>query len=116
MFDDNKPYEDIFIAVKKSDKWADATNIGATVNTPYHDSNLALSPDGKTLFIYSDDNGGDIIYTEKKDGEWTEPTPLPGFINSSAEENSISITKDGKTIYFLPKWAEKVLTKNTWYL
>lgn len=100
VFDDNKPYEDIFIAVKKGDKWADATNIGANVNTPYHDSNLALSPDGNTLFIYSDDNGGDIIFTERKNGEWTEPAPLPGFINSSAEENSVSITKDGKTIYF----------------
>jgi outer membrane protein OmpA-like peptidoglycan-associated protein len=100
VFDDNKPYEDIFIATKKGNGWAQATNIGATVNTPYHDSNLALSADGNTLFIYSDDNGGDINFTEKKNGEWTEPAPLPGFINSSAEENSVSITKDGKTIYF----------------
>ena len=98
---DNKPFEDIFTSKKSGAKWAFASNIGPVVNTPYHDSNLALSADSKTLFIYKDDGGGDIYYCEHNpDGTWGEPVPLPGVINSSYEEKSISIAKDGKTLFF----------------
>lgn len=101
VYDDNKPYEDIFISLKKNGEWSYAENIGTTVNTPFHDSNLALSADGNTLFIYTDDGGGDILYTDRQsNGSWSTPQPLPGIINSSYEEKSISISKDEKTLYF----------------
>ncbi len=99
--DDNKPYEDIFTAKKENGVWSYARNIGSRVNTPYHDSNLALSADGKTLYILKDDGGGDIYYCNRlDDGSWAAPVPLPGIINSSFEEKSITISKDGKTLYF----------------
>ncbi|MBL0740861.1 OmpA family protein [Chryseolinea sp. Jin1] len=101
VFDDNKPYEDIFTAKKANGAWSFAKNIGPTVNTPYHDSNLALSADGNTLFIFKDEGGGDIFYAERKEtGEFAEPVPLPGIINSSFEEKSITISSDEKTLYF----------------
>lgn len=99
--DDNKPYEDIFISRKTNGTWSYATNIGERVNTPYHDSNLALSADGKTLYILKDEGGGDIYFCRQlADGSWDSPEPLPGIINSSFEEKSITISKDGKTLYF----------------
>lgn len=99
--DDNKPYEDIFISTKAGGKWKSAKNIGPPVNTAYYESNLALSPDGNSLYIYRDENGGDIFVSEKKDdGTWSEPTPLPGVINSSYRESSVSVSADGKTLYF----------------
>lgn len=99
--DDNKPYEDIFIARKKNGVWSYATNIGDRINTPFHDSNLALSADGKTLYILKDEGGGDIYFCkQQEDGSWGAPVALPGIINSSFEEKSISISKDGKTLYF----------------
>jgi len=101
VYEDNKPYEDIFISNRKGGKWGSARNIGQTVNTKYHDSNLTLSPDGKLLFIYKDDNGGDIFECRQNpDGTWGTPTPLPGIINSSYRESSVSITVDGNTLYF----------------
>lgn len=100
VFDDNKYYEDIFFAKKSGSTWSRAANIGGRVNTAFHDSNLAMSPDGNTLFIYNDDNGGDIYFSERTDGEWSEPIPLPGLINSSYEENSVTTTSDEKVIYF----------------
>lgn len=101
VYDDNKPYEDIFTAKKTDGKWGYAKNIGPIVNTPYHDSDLALSSDATTLFIYKDDGGGDIYSCQRQpDGSWGEPVPLPGIINSSFEEKSISITKDQKSLYF----------------
>jgi outer membrane protein OmpA-like peptidoglycan-associated protein len=102
VYSDNKPYEDIFFATKgSSGKWTKAANIGRTVNIPNHNSNLAISPDGKTLYSYRDDNGGDIFVSElKADNTWSAPKPLPGVINSPYMESSVSVTPDGSTLYF----------------
>jgi outer membrane protein OmpA-like peptidoglycan-associated protein/tetratricopeptide (TPR) repeat protein len=100
VYDDNKPWEDIFIAKKVDGKWQSAKNIGAPVNTPYHNSNTALTADGKTLFLYLDEGNGDIYFTKNENGVWTEPQPIPGVVNSTFEEKSVSISKDQKTIYF----------------
>jgi outer membrane protein OmpA-like peptidoglycan-associated protein/tetratricopeptide (TPR) repeat protein len=102
VFTDNKPYEDIFISVKENGKWGYAKNIGEGVNTPFHDSNLALSADGTQLFLYKDDNNGDIYETDKKpDGTWTFPVPLSEYINSEGfKESSISMSPDGKILFF----------------
>lgn len=98
---DNKPYEDVFFADKSGGSWQRAKNIGPPINTKYSDSNLMLSPDGNTLFIYRDEGNGDIFQSIKgSDGKWSEPKPLPGIINSSYRESSVSITSDGKTLYF----------------
>ena len=99
--DDNKPYEDIFISRKEGGTWSYASNIGDRINTPFHDSNLGLSADGKTLYILKDDGGGDIYYCNQlANGTWGAPVALPGIINSTFEEKSITISKDGKTLYF----------------
>lgn len=101
VFEDNKPYEDIFVATKNGAAWTFAKNIGPVVNTPYHESSVALSADGNTLFIFNDEGGGDIFYSERQPtGEFGPKIPLPGIINSSFEEKSISISKDEKTLYF----------------
>jgi outer membrane protein OmpA-like peptidoglycan-associated protein len=102
VFDDNKPWEDIFISLKEGGKWTWAKNIGPPVNTLTHNATLALSADGKLLFVYTDEIGnGDILLSERQaDGTWSEPTPLPGIINSSYKESAITISKDEKTIYF----------------
>jgi outer membrane protein OmpA-like peptidoglycan-associated protein len=99
--DDNKPFEDIFTSSKSGGQWSSARNIGNKVNTTFHESNLALSPDGQSLFIYNDVNGGDILVcTRQADGTWSPPAPLPGIINSSYKETSVSITEDGNVLYF----------------
>lgn len=101
VFEDNKPYEDIFYATKENGKWMRAENIGNRINTPYHDSNLALSPDGNTLYIRKDVNGGDIYFSVRgKDGVWSPPEPIEGDVNSSYTEASVSVSKDGESMYF----------------
>lgn len=102
VWDDNKPYEDIFISKKVNGQWEKATNIGTSINTKFNNSNLTLSPNGNMLFIYNDGVGdGDIFFSERKpDGSWTLPKPLPGLINSPFYESSVSMTQDESTIYF----------------
>ena len=98
---DQKPYEDIFIAEKSNGHWKSANNIGKTINTKFNDSNLALSADGKELFVYKDVRKGDIYSaTMQEDGSWSTPKSLGESINSSYSENSISITNDGQTLFF----------------
>lgn len=100
--EDNFPYEDIFISKKQNGKWMPAQNIGPVINTKYHDSNLGFSPDGKTLFIYSDEGNGDIYYSHWiSEDTWSTPQPLSSNINSeNYNEKSVSISKDGKVLFF----------------
>ncbi|MDH5599278.1 MAG: hypothetical protein OEY34_09140, partial [Cyclobacteriaceae bacterium] len=102
VFEDNKPYEDIFIAYKKGGRWDYAKNIGIPINHKYHNSNLALSKDGKQLFVYTDDGNGDILVsTHVKDTVWTEPVTIGDNVNSKGfKESSISISPDGNVLYF----------------
>src|SRR5258706_11107514 len=99
--DDNKPYEDIFTATRTRGAWSKAKNIGPIINTKFNNSNLSLSPDGGTLFLYNDDGNGDIYFSLRlKDRSWGVPEPLAGLINSTYKESSVSITKDGNKLYF----------------
>src|SRR5260221_9579776 len=99
--DDNKPYEDVFTVTKTGTSRSKAKNIGPTINTKFNNSNLSLSPDGNTLFLYNDDGNGDIYFSLRlKDASWGVPEPLPGLVNSTYKESSISITKEGNRLYF----------------
>lgn len=101
VYDDNFAYEDIFISYKEDGKWTPAKNIGETVNTLFFESNLALSADGKQLYIYRDENNGDIYVSEQRGDEtWSEPKPVSDNINSTYSENSVTISPDGQTLYF----------------
>jgi len=94
-------FEDIYISYFKDGKWQAAENIGTTINTEYHDASIGLSPDGKTLFLYKDENGGDIYVAEMNaDSSWTTPHPISEQVNSPYNENSISISADGSTMFF----------------
>ncbi|MCW5910045.1 MAG: OmpA family protein [Cyclobacteriaceae bacterium] len=100
--DDNRPFEDIFVSKREAGSWQPAQNIGNVVNTRFNESNIALSPNGNTLFIYRDGIGeGDIFTsTRQPDGTWAKPVPLPGAINSSFRESSVTINKDETMLFF----------------
>jgi outer membrane protein OmpA-like peptidoglycan-associated protein len=101
VFEDNFPYEDIFISYKENDQWTRAQNISPRINTLYFESNLAISDDGKELYIYVDENGGDVyVSTKLNSGQWTRPEPIGGSINTANKETSVSLSPDGKVIFF----------------
>lgn len=103
VYEDNKPYEDIFYARKnKNNSWSYANNIGRSINTPNHDSNLAMSADGNTLYIYKTDNAGDIfVTTRERDTLWSEPVSLGDNINSEGfNESSVSVAPSGDLLFF----------------
>ena len=98
-----KEYEDIFMSSFRNDKWSKAKRLNTNINTPYHESSLALSADGQKLYIYkSDERGGNIFKSNLNGDVWEIPTVLGSHINSkNAQEASITISPDGNTIYFV---------------
>jgi outer membrane protein OmpA-like peptidoglycan-associated protein len=101
VFEDNFPYEEIFISSKEDGRWMKATNISEVINTPFFESSLAISNDGKELFIYLDENRGDIYLSEKlNSGVWSEPVPIPGEVNTGNKETSVALSPDGNIMFF----------------
>ena len=98
---DNLYFEEVFISRKEGGKWSPAKNIGAPINTPYHDANIALSADGNRLYLYKDLGAGDIYYSDYDGAKWSKPKFFSSKINSSVyTESSISETSSpGVVIY-----------------
>lgn len=100
---DNEYFEDIYVCYSKDGKWSAPKNMGIQVNSDLHEAGIGLSPDGKKLFIYKDNDKhkGDIfVSTQNKDGVWSSPSIMDHIINTEYIENSITFTPDGKTLYF----------------
>jgi len=95
-------FEDIYISRKVDGKWSYAKNIGPPLNTLYHNASINLAPDGSEMYIYSDEDGGDIYesFYNKETDEWSEPKPLKGQVNTEYLENSATVTADGTKLFF----------------
>ncbi len=93
--------EDVYVVNKVNNRWSTPKRISTNINTKYNDAAASLSPDGKTLFLYSELGGGDI-YTSTFDGkDWTIPAPLNKNINTFQYwETCASLSPDGKKLYF----------------
>lgn len=93
--------EDIYITYRRSGEWSEPRMLGSTINTDQNDAAASLSPDGKTLFLYYEQGGGDI-YTSTFDGkDWSKPSPLNKNINTAQYwETCASVSPDGKRLYF----------------
>ncbi len=101
VFEDNFPYEDIFISYKSEEEWGNAENISKNINTPFFESSLTMANDGKELYVYLDINHGDVLYSNMtEESSWSQPNPLLGEINTDAKETSVSLSPDGNTMFF----------------
>lgn len=97
---DNKYFEDIWVTEKINGEWTQPVNLGAPINTNQHESNIGLSPDGNTLYIYHTENNGDIYYSEKEDGSWSEIEPMSKDVNTDYQETSINVSKNNSYMFF----------------
>ncbi len=100
LAEDFEYYEDVYVSEFANGQWQPATPFGSPINGDYHNSDIGLSADGRTIYLYTDENGGDIVQSVLEDGKWSTPKPLKGLVNTPYLENSATITSDGRTIYF----------------
>jgi len=96
---------DIFVSHKEGNNWGEPFNLGAPLNTPYWESQPAISPDGNTLYFVSNRPGGLGGYdiwksTLKTDGYWSQPENLGPDINTPYDEHTPFLHADGRTLYF----------------
>lgn len=95
--------EDVFVSVKdESGNWTQAVSISEKINTKEHDATAGLSNDGKTLYLYSSGNGGDLNQSLLVNGEWSKPRNLGKRINGTRSwDSGASLSYDGKELYFV---------------
>ena len=101
LAEDLEYYEEIFMTRQENGVWQAAKGV-EEINSSFHDASVSLSPNGKEMFVYSDENGGDIYETDlQPNGVWSRPNRLNGFINSPYFESSAAITADNNRLFFV---------------
>ncbi|MDA8886000.1 tetratricopeptide repeat protein [Bacteroidia bacterium] len=97
---------DLYMAVRRGDKWSRAENLGSDVNSGGNDVFPFIVPSGNVNEIYfaSDGRPGqgglDIFSTVSTDFVYSEPELLPGPINSSYDDFGFCSTLDNSFGYF----------------
>jgi tetratricopeptide (TPR) repeat protein len=97
--------KELFSIAYKDGKWSDPVKLGPSVNTKAVETNASISPDGSTLYLASNRDGGyggyDIYACERmSDGSWSKPVNLGPQINTEFDEQSPFISNDAATLYF----------------
>ena len=100
---DHKYFEDIYTSNLVRDKWEDAVNIGAPVNTDWNDAAVALSEDGQKLIFYRGrERDGDLLSATLKGSQWKNIHDLSHKLNrKKSQESSICFNADITTAYFV---------------
>ncbi|GCC50276.1 tetratricopeptide repeat protein [Chryseotalea sanaruensis] len=95
-------FEDIYITTRSGNSWSTPKKISENINTDkYNEAAASLSPDGKTLFLYSEEGAGDIHVSKLVGDTWSKPVPLNRNINTGMFwETSATLSHDGQKLYF----------------
>jgi outer membrane protein OmpA-like peptidoglycan-associated protein len=108
-----QPFLDLFQITKNGDNLSEAEKVKGDVNTKFHEGQISISKDGKTMFFtrnnYTNNKKGKDaegtnnlkIYraTLDKDNKWTNITEVP-FNNTNYSVGHPSLSVDEKTLYF----------------
>jgi len=117
---DGNYFEDIYFSMYNAATggWSKAAILEGAINTKEHDACVSISPDGKSIYIYKNNQsgkdktaGGDIyVSTIGSTGRWGKPKEAVE-LNTSYFESSACISADGNKIFFTSEMYD-VLHKN----
>lgn len=94
-------YDAVFFSEKVNGKWTNPINLTPDFHIDQDFYSSSLSYDGKTLYLYKNDDYDGNIYTSKYvEGRWQPVEKLNDNINTKYWESHACETKDGKTLYF----------------
>ncbi|MFY0607464.1 MAG: OmpA family protein [Cyclobacteriaceae bacterium] len=95
---------DLFITKRVGNRWSKPENLGNTINSPYWDSQPALSADGRMLYFSSNRPGGfgkrDIWKSKYVDSAWVDPVNMGSAINTKWDEITPFIHSSNSTLFF----------------
>ena len=72
LYSDGRPYEDVWVARPEGNSWKNVKNMGRPINNAYHNSAVALSAEGNHIYLYTDENGGDILVSDFNGTQWMD--------------------------------------------
>ncbi len=95
---------DIYKSEFANNAWALPTPI-VELNSPFNETGMSMSADGKYLYFCSDRNRSTSKYdifkcTKQTNGSWGQLEILSPIINSSFNEVSPFVSPDGKTLFY----------------
>lgn len=134
---DNDYYEDVYISYWSDSigGWAPAVPIPGKINSDGHDASLSISPDGRQLFVYGNQNAGDIFVSKTRMNKnatdaiaegspasarymslnrWSKAYSLGKNVNSGYWDSNASISADENTIYFASERPRGVGNGDIW--
>ncbi|MCB0791722.1 MAG: PD40 domain-containing protein [Flavobacteriales bacterium] len=87
-----------------ANEWGPAEDLGPTINTPFDEDGIFVSPDGGTIYFSSKGHSGmggfDIYRSQLINGRWTAPENMGWPINSPDDDLFFVLAPDGHTGYF----------------
>jgi outer membrane protein OmpA-like peptidoglycan-associated protein/tetratricopeptide (TPR) repeat protein len=100
--------QDIYFSKRDAkDRWQKPENLGATINTPYDEEGVFITPDGKTLYFSSTGHncmgGFDIFKSEFKDNKWSNPENLGYPVNTPDNDVFFTMASSGQRGYYSSK-------------
>jgi hypothetical protein len=94
---------DIYFSKVKNGEWQKAKNLGVGINTPQDEQCVYITPDGKTMIIYKDDEQKDItgdlfMSMMTKNKSFAKPIPFDGPVNTESVEFEGCINMDANML------------------
>ncbi len=94
-------YDAVFFSQKENGVWTPPINLTPQLGIDQDFYSASLSWDGKTLYLYKNDQYDGNLYISKYDGtRWSKVIRLNDHINTKYWESHACVTKDGNTLYF----------------
>jgi len=101
LLEDGQFAEKIYSVSLDKNNWESAKLLSMFFKHYEHESAASISPDGRKIVLFRNDEHGKSLYWSKYDGtEWTHPEKFPEPINSHYEETHGSLSSDMNSFYF----------------
>lgn len=99
---------DIWKAPIQNNKIGEAQPLSEVINTSEHEPSVYLTPDGNSMIMVSNKEGGfggrDLYFSKKNtDGSWSTVKNMGDKINTAGDDDAPYISRDGKTLFFSSK-------------
>jgi len=97
---------DLYCSRLVDGRYTEPANLGDGPNSPAHEFNPCIAPDGSYLLFNSPDRPGGLgghdlwVSFRMSDGTWSKPVNLGPGVNSSADDYSAVMTADGRYVFF----------------
>ncbi|WP_448520147.1 OmpA family protein [Rhodoflexus sp.] len=107
--------EDVYVSQWDGTQWSVAQPLDKKVNSESHETPLAISPDGQTLFLFGNYfmlpdffyvkqgtqlGKGDFYFVEKQGNSWSKINAMPNPVNSIHFESGFCMSADGNAVIF----------------